>query len=1381
MRANAAGQVVLVSGEPGIGKSSLVHDLIAEVSARHALTATSQADSVLRGEPLALMKQALRELVHTLLATPDDALSRLRSAIAAALGDDRAALMDVVPDLELLLGPQPAATQLAPSETRARLHGLVLRFLECVSAQDRPLVVFLDDIQWADDATLGLLRHLLSQPHLPPILVLLTLRGELADASPLVRESCTTSPPARPLLHLRPEPLARSVILSFLGDCLAVSRETDASTRPPSASEASDDLTDLAALLHARTLGNPFELTQLVRELLDQGTIAFDPDAARWRWSLDAIAARGLSEGIAARLARRLREESSRGRTLLQLAACLGNDIDPDLLARLTDRPPGEIHDELAAFARAGFLVPLGRSYRFGHEHLREAAYTLASPHERAAAHLSIGRGLLELVHPDDLAARTFELADHLALGAPLMCDPDERERAARICLDAARAAHATGAFESAERHCRNGAAMCAGTPAEKADLTFDLALLRARALAPTGAFDDAAAILEALQSTATHRHQKVFVHREQVDLFIARFDLMRAFSATLECLRLFDRAFALDPPTDLVRARHAEVQARLEGRSTERLGELPPLTDPEIGALLDLLRSFATAAFGLGRPLRDLVACEMMLLTLAHGIAESTAHACAHYGAFLIETLGELTQGARFTRFARGLVARKELRGGLARVYNICVNVESVTETFARLVALSEVGLHAARDVGDGVGACFNALQIAFNRLAAADPLPVVLLEAERSIDIARAACNGYSLELATMIRQAVRALRGETFGLASLASPDFDEASLVASVEAQPVPIAAHTYRSLTIVTRFLAGDFEGAWRLAERIAELAASGRWVLPGHPLAELLGALAGAAIANACTPERREVIVHHLASEEARWGHLAASMPDNFGAFHLLIRAERGRLDGDHRALPLYEDAMRTARASHLVHVEAIASELAARHLQSTGVEIAARAYLRKARRAFAQWGAVAKVEHLERLHPDLAELSALERSPRVPATSLDMLTLARASQAIGSELNLAELVPLLIRIAVQSSGARTGHLVLARGDRLEIAAGVDAAGREARHVVPLEAGHLAPSVILYAQRTHRVVILDEATTDVRFALDPYIQSRRPRSILCVPISRGPRISGLLYLENDLLAAAFTPERTALVEHLAAQAAISLDNAHLFSELRDAEAESARLTANLRRLATEIIDAEDHQRRQLARDLHDAIGQTLSAIKLELETRSARTGQPDLDDIAAQLCAMHRQIRTLTFELYPAMLDDLGLFATLEHYAGRLAPEGVCVTVRELGRRRPLSPTRASFVFRAARELLHNVVKHARAREALVTLVWSARSLRLSVVDDGVGLGDRDPWSSGGLGLFDIRERVTYLGGRMQLDSTATGTHVILDVPLEHHGTPEGP
>ncbi|MFO0751419.1 MAG: GAF domain-containing protein [Myxococcota bacterium] len=923
--------------------------------------------------------------------------------------------------------------------------------------------------------------------------------------------------------------------------------------------------------LHARTDGNPFFALQFVDSLVERGHIAFDPAGWAWRCDLDAIRAHGPSADVAALVAERLRRVPQPLQALAHLAACLGPHADLERLAALAGLAPAELRDQLQALARDGILTPVGASFRFSHERVRDAALELVPSDERRAMHLAIGRALLAEPASLEQPARAFEIADHIKLCADLVVDAHEREQAARACIVAARAAHAAGSFAAGASYCASGVALL-GPAAwrEHPAAMFELAFLGARCAWPQGDYDAANRVLGELLGRAASRHQRVRLLHERVDLSLARVDIATGYIATVQCLGLFGRSLPLVPPPELVAARHAEVELRLGARAIEELAALPPVADPEVRALLGLLRSFAPIAFAFNRPLRDLAACEMMALTLTHGLSEAAPHAAANYAGFLTETLGRLDDGRRFSSLARALIERPELGAERARVLNFCVLVDAWTCPPKELIELCHVGYQAAVEAGDRVSTCLHAMQLAFGRIAQGRPLGEVLLHAERGLALSRDVAFRYVDDALTAAQRFVMALRGETDDVARLGGADFDEAAFAARLAAQPFGLPIYNYWILAIQARFLGGDLAGAWELAERIADVRNRGSVASPFAPWAGFFGALAAAALVERAAPEARPRMRALLVDEEARLAVLAAHAPHNFRSKHLLLAAERARLDGDHGAvLPLFEAAIRAARESGFAHEEAIGCELAARFLADQAVEIGARAYWRKAHRGYLGWGASGKARLLEAQHPHLAALAELARAPRAPASDLDMMTLAAASQAIAGELVLDRLVPLLLRVTVESTGARRGHLVLCDGDGLAVHAGFDAAsGAHTDEVVATDTpGVLAWSVVRYAQRTLRPVLLDEATADRRFSADAHIVARRPRSVLCVPIVRRREAVGALYLEHDLVAGAFRPERVALVEHLAAQAAVSLENARLFGELRRAEGHVATLTA----------------------------------------------------------------------------------------------------------------------------------------------------------------------------------------------------------------------
>ncbi len=1057
-----------------------------------------------------------------------------------------------------------------------------------------------------------------------------------------------------------------------------------------------------------------------------------------------------------------------------------------------------------------------------------------------------------------------------------------ERERTARVCLLAARSAHAAGAYSGGRSYSQTGLAILAtdawrGHP----DATFELTFVNAQCAWPLGDYEAAARMFEALLARAETRVRRVLIHREQIELALARVDLLLGFAAIVECMRLFGLVLPLQPTPEVVLALHLQVERRLGARSIEGIASLPSILEPELRALLHVLRTFATAAFALNRPLRDLVACQMMLLTLEHGLSEGAPHAAVHYGGFLAETLERLDDAYRYSCLARVLIERPELTSEKARVLNFCVLVENWKRPPSELVELCQLGYQVALDSGDRLSTCFHAMQLTYGRIAQGRPLSEILDHANRGIAMSRDIDFRYVVDAQTCALRFALALRGQTTSVESLGGDDFDEEAFRLRLEGQPFGLPIYNYWLLALEVRYIGGDYAGAWDIARRIADIRAKAVLASPLVAWTGFFGALAAAALIPRTPVDARAPLIEALRAEEAHLARLVDHAPHNFRSKYLLLRAERARLAGDYGAvLPLYEDAIRAARAAGFNHEEAIACELAARFLVSIGVEIGARAYWRKAYQGYVRWGASGKLRLLEQQVPELAALAETRRPPRVPASELDVMALSLASQAIAGELILERLVPLLIRITVESTGARRGHLLLFDGEGTAIRAGFDAtSGAESTEQIGADTpGVLAWSVVRYAQRTGLPVLVDDATTDRRFSSDPYVLSERPRSVLCVPIVRRQRPVGALYLDNNLIDGAFTPNRVALVAHLAAQAAVSLDNARLFGELLLSEARidtlvghapialyatdaqgiitvargralgtsghlvtemlgrsifdcfvdapwivaattralageavsasgqlgqawvelqsvpvreglgrisgstgiliditaRARLAADLRRLATESLAAEDSERRRIARDLHDSVGQSLPALKLELEALATECSEPAIAVAAAKLGVIHQQLRTLTFELYPAMLDDLGLFATLERHCRKLAQDGLKVSLDEVGERRPLLRERATFVFRAARELLRNVAKHAQATEAMVSLTWRPGALRVVVADDGVGFDPSAPWLGGGLGLFDLRERVTHLGGRLQVDSLAgRGTEVTLDIPFE--------
>lgn len=1466
---NGALGVALVSGDAGIGKSSLVRAFERHDAVRGALWGAGRGDAQRRSEPYLVFHEALTQIVHQLLALADDDLARVRGELRVALGDGAGALGDIVADLDQLLGPLPVSPLLGAAETRPRLHYLVRGFLR-VTSRVAPVVVFLDDLQAADDASIALLRHLVATSEASPILFLVALReSEIGPAHPAATALAELR--ARASIAFVLAPLPQDVVRLMVDDLFHC---------------GPDRAAPLAALVHLKTMGNPFYGLQFIRAAVDHGLISFDVAGWTWRWDLERLAAERPADNVAELLAGRVRRLPRDAGVLLALAACLGHDIDAGRLARLSGRPEAVTRATLEGLVRSDLLVPATSRYRFAHDRIRDAAHDLLGAADRPAAHLAIGRDLLAATPPEALAGRAFEIAGHLEQAAGLVHDADERARGAGVFLVAARIARATAAFQAASTYCAEGLALLgeAAWPAHP-ELAFELTLLHARSAWPAGDFATSDRLVAALLGRVRARTQRVLVLRERIEMCVARVDVPGGIAAMLDGLRLFGMAARLTelrPNAETLMARNDALVQRLDGRSVEELGDLPMISDPDTLALIELLRTFTTVAYAMDRGVRDLFALELMDLTLTHGLSAAAPIAFAYYGVFVAERLGALDTGFRYAHLARSLVERPELRALRPRVLSACILVEGWTQPPSHIVTLARLGRQAALEQGDGVYATLNTMLLVFGGAERGMALVELLPDIEAGLVQAREIGFRFAVDTLVAARQWALALRGETERLARFDSPTFDESLFLDAVHAQGLVLVTLNVYHFALQLRFLGGELDRGWEMGLRLRALRDSAAVASPLVAWSSFFAALIAAARVGPASEADAQLAV--VRDEAARLASLASRAERNFRSKHLIVSAELARLEGDQLAvLPRLEQAVDAARAAGFILDEAIALEIAARVATGQGLATAARAYLRAAYRAYARWGASAKLRLLEAEHPELSEL----RRPLTEdlGAALEAMMAMKATRAMSGTPAPDHLVRLLMRTILEYAGARRGHLVLARAGTFGIAARFDVAAAsgeiDVRPGAPddaIDPSEAPLSVLRYVFRTRAALHLGDAATDRRFAADPYIEARRPRSLLCVPIARADAVLGVLHVDNELVAGAFSAARVALVEHVAAQAAIAFENARLFAELRDAEERlrtlvahapiaifatdaqgvltlargkaleaittspfdlvgkrlaehfahaawlvhasdralsgettaasgpigavwleaqtvplfdgagrvvgqtgivvdvtaRARMTEDLRALASELSSVEDAERRELARDLHDSVAQALPALKLELEKLAATRGEPALRALAHELGEVHQQVRTVMFELYPTMLDDLGLAPTLAHYARVLA--GLEVSVNENGTRATLSPDRAAFLFRTAKELLRNVVKHAHARRAIVTLAWREGAVRLAVADDGIGFDPAQlvpPGSRRGFGLFDIRERVTHFGGRFRVESAGgAGAEVLVDLPL---------
>ncbi|MBI2394121.1 MAG: AAA family ATPase [Deltaproteobacteria bacterium] len=1152
-------ELVLVRGPPGIGKSALVRELAPLVLHENGSFAEGKWDQVCRDIVYAGVAQAVRELSLDVLAGTESSITKLRERARAELGPHARLLVDVVPELELLLGKQDPLREVPADERQHRLHGAFRRLLGLLAGAGHPLVLLLDDVQWADPSSIALVAHVLSDPEIDHVLIAL---GAREDVQPLLGALEEIRSAGASITTIDLAPLSVDETTGLLSDTFR---------QPPEA------VSSLARLVHEKTGGNPFFTRELLLALDRDRLVAFDDALGAWRWDVEAIRAKGLTDDVLELLIAKLRELPRHTCEALEFAAAAGSGTTASTLAALLGVPEERARESLAEAVRDGLVFVDGDVHRFVHDRVQQAAYALMSEQERARVHLLIARVLRARLASEPTAEALFEVARHASLSAGLVIDRDERLAHARLCIAAARRARAAAAFDASRAHALAGLSWL---PADgwdtQRDLELSLSLAAAEADVQVGDLDAAEQRLRDVLPRARTRGEKAAIHALFVQLHTKRGESDRAIESAAACLSLFDVTIVAHPSAELVEAAERRMFQTLGGRTIEDLRGLPLVEDADLEAATNVLGLLLPTAYFSDVRLHRLVAIHLVDLALREGIVPASAMGFAAFGLELCISR-RYAEAERFGTFARALV---ELHAFTAKRGMVYLLVGAATNAFCNHLRTSIPYLHesvrSAVDTGDFLFACFATNQVSICRFWIGDPLDEIEREANGAVELVRRARYEPMVPIVATLRNLARALGDPGRATLTLDGPDVEERAFERDVAPVTVPVVTFTYWLHKLVARTLQGDVPGALDAARRADALVIEMRGQ---YPEAAFHG-ICGVAIAMA---NHGDADVAEIARHREWLRPLAEHCPENFANMHALVSAELARVEQrDLEAIELYERAIGSSRAHGFVQWEALACERCAAHHLARGRPLAAEGYLIAARDAYERWGAAAKVRDLERRHPSLRERrrpGADDATLAIRAEQLDAISISKASQTISSAIVLEELVGTLLRLVLEQAGADRGVLLLRRGDELVIAgdASITSKGEREAVVVDIDsAQEVAPeavplSVIGFVRRTSKPVIVDEdATRSGRFAADPYFARSAPRSMLCAPIVLQGATVGVLYLENRVLAGAFGPERLAAVDVLARQAAISLENARL---LGDAKAARARAEAAERRAA----------------------------------------------------------------------------------------------------------------------------------------------------------------------------------------------------------------
>uniref|UniRef100_A0A7C3ZLG2 GAF domain-containing protein n=1 Tax=Planktothricoides sp. SpSt-374 TaxID=2282167 RepID=A0A7C3ZLG2_9CYAN len=1182
---SARAEMMLIAGYSGIGKSALVQEVYKPITEQRGYFISGKFDQYQRDIPYSSLVQAFSGLVGQLLTESETQIAAWRSQILAALGDNGQVMIDVIPELELIIGSQPPVPDLAPAEAQNRFNLVFQSFIKVFTIAEHPLVVFLDDLQWSDNASLQLIALLMAAADTKHLFLIGAYRdNEVSLAHPLmltldeIRQSGTV------VNQITLAPLDLANVNQLIVDSFHDSGETAA---------------PLAELVLSKTNGNPFFINEFLKSLYSENLLNFEAQELRWVWDLAQIQARNITDNVVELMAGKVQKLGAETQKLLQLAACIGNQFDLQTLAIVSETTPEKTAADLWPAATAGLILPLSDTYKlmamevqglaeavtveykFAHDRIQQAAYSLINATDKPALHWQVGCLLRQNTPAEKPDQKIFDIVNQLNQGRSQIQHQTEAEDLAQLNLKAGKKAKASAAYQPAFNYLQTGFSLLSPDSWDSQyDLTLSLHVEAAEAAYLSGHFQQMEELAAVVRSQAKTVLDKVRIYRVSVLGYANQHQLSAAIRTGLEILSQLGINLPENPtPADIGQA-IGETQAAWAGQRIEDLIHLPEMTDPEKIAAMDLLFDVIHPAYDGNPGLFTLCALQMVNLSIKYGNTPLSAQGYGSYGIVLCGVVFDIDSGYKFAHLALNLLEKSNIKKIKSAVFFLAYyfsihwqgHIEKTLKPFLE-------GYQSGLATGDLLFAAFNAYGYASYLYWAGKKLALVAEEMAKYSQGISQIKQSLILSYQNRYWQVVLNLMGSPENAWILAGAAYDEVAMMPNMVETHDRYGIGDLHLHKFILAYLFDNYQQAIANADIAANYldAMLATPSVAGFYFYDSLTRLA--VFADASETEQAVIQEKVTANQEKMqlWAHHA---PMNYQHKYDLVAAELCRVQGNYKdAREYYDAAINGARENEFLNEEALAYELAGRFYLWRHQTHIARHYLQDAHYTYQQWGATAKVQHLEQKYPQFlgSATSKTGITPNITSTTgtgsgsaLDFATILKATSAISGEIVLEKLLSKLMQLAIENAGAETGFLILSDNGRLTIEAAGTASGEiEVLQAIPVANNpNLPVAIINYTARTRTDVVLNDATQEGLFATDAYITRTQAKSVLSYPILNGGQLLGILYLENNLATSAFTSDRLEVLRILSSQAAISVENALLYRTLaQKVEERTAQLAA----------------------------------------------------------------------------------------------------------------------------------------------------------------------------------------------------------------------